>query len=145
MTRPARATPGQLGLGGAEVPEEQPDRKLITHGFKGWRDQGSMLYTDPFDLKRHLTRAQARKLLSQRMDDRTVGGFRVRHPQDAWSEVRIGPRRATMEGAWHELHAASGKAKPGPGYWIIDGSTNARVWPPSEPALPRDADDPASE
>lgn len=139
-----RATPGQLGLTGSEVPEEQPDQKLLQHGFKGWRDQGSMLYTDPFNPKRHLTRAQARKLLSTRMDDRVVGGFRVRHPQDAWSEVRVGPRRATMEGAWHELRAACGKDNPGPGYWIIDGATNARVWPPSEAVPPRDADDAAT-
>lgn len=133
MTRP---TPHQLGLLGGEVPEEAVNAPLVEHGFLAWRSQGVMRYADPFRLGVHLYAPQARKLLAERMLVVAVGGYRVRFPGSAYSEVRIGQRRATQEGAWHELRKATGEATSGracaPGYWIIDGASNARVWPPDE-------------
>lgn len=137
-----RATPHQLALDGGEVPEERANVQLIEHGFLAWRSQGVMRYTDPFRPSVHLYSQQARKLLAERMDVVAVGGWRVRFPAERYSEVRIGQRRATQYGAWHELRKHTGEATSGkgcaPGYWIIDGATNQRVWPPVE-ANPRPA------
>lgn len=129
MTKP-RPTPGQVDLTGSVQPDEVPNRMLLDHGFKGWRDQGSMRYTDPFRPTVHLDARAAKKLLRERMDVVGYSGFRVRYPQTHYSEVRIGQRRATQEGAWHELHKACAIKPPPVGWWIIDGATNQRVWPP---------------
>lgn len=131
---PRRSTPGQLDLGGNAQPDERADHALVGHGFKPWRDQGSMRYTDPFRPSVHLDTRGAKRLLRERMDVVGFGGFRVRYPQTHNSEVRIGQRRAAKEGAWHELRNASGTADPPPGWWIIDGSSNQRVWPPPDAA-----------
>lgn len=135
----ARPTPGQINLAGKALPDEPVNRMLVKHGFKPWRDQGSMLYTDPFRPAVHLDARKAKKLLRERMDVVVMAGFRVRYPQTHYSEVRMGQRRATQHGAWHELHAACGPPMPSaglwlppPGYWIIDGATILRVWPPAQ-------------
>jgi hypothetical protein len=141
-------TPGQVNLAGKVLPDEPVNRMLVAHGFRGWRDQGVMFYTDPFRPTVHLSAAQAKRLLRERLDVVGFGGFRVRYPQTHYSEVRMGQRRATKEGAWHELRNATGEATSGkacaPGWWIIDGSDNARVWPPVQedpPKVEPDLDD----
>lgn len=131
-----QATPGQLNLAGHVKPDEPANRWLLNHGFRGWRDQGAMRYTDPFRPTVHLDTNQAKRLLRKRLEVVGHSGYRVRHPQSRHSEVRVGQRRATREGAWHELRAATGEATTGkvcaPGYWIVDGATAARVWPLDE-------------
>lgn len=131
-----KPTPHQLDLAGGEVPEELANKALIEHGFLPWRESGVMRYTDPFRPTVHLYAPQARKLLAERMLVVSSGGYRVRWPGGAYSEVRIGQRRATQQGAWHELRKATGEATTGkrcaPGYWILEGATNQRVWPPDE-------------
>lgn len=138
-----RPTPGQINLGGKVLPDEPVNRMLVAHGFKAWRDQGSCLYTDPFRPGIHLTATQAKRLLHERMEVVSFGGYRCRYPRSAHSEARVSHRRATQHGAWHEMRSHTGEGQAPPGFWIIDGATNQRVWPPAEDNPPGVEGEPA--
>jgi hypothetical protein len=120
--------PGQTDLFGGEVPPEQADRRLVNVGFKPRSQHGRVRYADPFRPTVLLTARQARQLLADRQAVVGGQGFRVHYPEGRHTSARLGLRRATKEGAWHELRSFTG-GHPHPGVWIVD-DFGVRVWPP---------------
>lgn len=123
-----QATPGQLDLGGRVVPPERPHPLLRKAGFPIHQHGDLLFYGDPFRPHLRLTVGQARGLLKARQLVVSAGGFRLRYPASGYSEVRLGQRRKTQQGAWHEMVVATGQRHAPPGYWIVDGN-GTRVWP----------------
>jgi hypothetical protein len=135
MTKP-KPQPGQLDLTGRVTPADRIHPVLRRAGFRIHDHGGVVYYGDPFRPHLRLSVSQAKRLLADRQKPVPSGGYRLRYPASGFSEIRLGHRRATMEGAWHDMHASSGQRKAPQGYWIVDGS-GARVWPndQEEPGL----------
>lgn len=124
--------PGQTDVFGGEVPPEQADRRLIAVGFKARWHYGRVRYADPFrPSARLMTAAETRKLLDARQAPVMRDGFRVHYPEGRETSARLGVRRASQHGAWHELMAFTG-GHPHPGVWIVNDA-GERVWPPLDP------------
>lgn len=124
----AKPEPGQLDLTGKVTPADRIHPVLRRAGFKIHDHAGVVYYGDPFRPHLRLSVTQAKHLLKARQEPVMSGGFRLRYPATSQSMVRIGHRRATMEGAWHDMHAATGLRQAPRGYWILDGS-GTKVWP----------------
>jgi hypothetical protein len=122
--------PGQTDLFGGEVPPERADGRLTAVGFKARVEYGVVRYADPFRPTVLLTAQQARKLLADRQLVVGRAGFRVHYPEGRHTSARLGLRRATKEGAWHELRGFTG-GHPHPGVWIVD-DLGVQVWPPKD-------------
>jgi hypothetical protein len=126
--------PGQIDLYGVVIPAEAPDPRLTRTGFSVVRADGRVYYRDPFRRpNRLLSRKQAHALLHERQKQVMTDGYRVHYPDSRAStgtSSRLGLRRATQEGAWHELRAFTG-GHPHDGCWIVNDS-GVRVWPPPE-------------
>jgi hypothetical protein len=122
--------PGQRDLFGGEVPAEHADKRLVAVGFKARSEHGRVKYADPFRPRVLLSAREARQLLAERQAPVMGNGFRVHYPEGRHTSARLGVRRATQEGAWHELRAYTG-GHPHPGVWIVN-EEGERVWPPPD-------------
>jgi len=126
--------PGQLDLSGHETPPEAPEPRLVRYGFRVVRADGRVYYRDPFRRPdRLLTKRQAFALLHTRQAPVAQNGYRVHYPNarsSSSTSQRLGVRRATQEGAWHELRWFTG-GHADDACWIVDDA-GRRVWPPPE-------------
>ncbi len=116
MTKPP---PGQLGMFGGETPPEKPEGRLTAVGFAPVMQDGQTRYRDPYSSGPLLTRAAALVLLRERMRNVISGGWRVHYPAGRLTASRIGHRRATLEGARHEIRGFTG-GHPHPDVYILD-------------------------